>query len=396
MIYLILFLISIIFVAIFAAFEIAYISTERSYMAVELPERIKEFLIGYPERVLTADLIGTNVFSVTAAVSLTDFFMRRMKSGGQAAFLAAAATTLFILLFGEVFPKAYARSRPHVITKRFAPLLFLVYRVSLPVVFLISQISRIISRARENVLTAKEELELLILRGLEERLLNEKEARFLLLSLKLYDKRASDLMQPMKEVFFLPISLPPSKFRAEARKSPSDRIIVYDGSLDNILGVVHIKDLYALGERGTSIEDLLRPVAFVYMNWGLERVFREMKKVRTSFAVVIDEYGGALGVISSKELLYHIIGTMEDRANGNSELILVKGNTRFEELESMGFSEDAPSDWTVSAFILNKIGRIPGKGETIETENLRYMIADADEKEIKKVLIKKKNEKGWG
>ncbi len=393
MIFLIVFFISIIFIAIFAAFEIAYISTERSYIGVELPKKLSSFLIGYPERVLTTDLIGTNIFSVTAAISLTNYFMKKIISTGEAAFIAATVTTVFILIAGEIFPKAYARSHPHKITKRFSYLIYLTYQVSLPFVYIFSQLSRLLSSTKERGLTPKEELELLILRGLEERLLKEKDAKILLFSLRLYEKRAFELMVPIHEVFSLPADMPLSKFRGEVRRSGKDRILVYEENLDNIIGVVHIKDLCFSGEKDiSSVRDLLKPVAFVYMNWTLEKILKEMRRNSTSVAVVIDEFGGVLGAISAKDLLFSLIGTISD-TSGNNEIILIPGNTRFEELESMGFYEKADPDSTVSAFLLEKMGKIPQKGETYKSETLSYTIADADERGIKKVLLKKINDK---
>jgi putative hemolysin len=389
-IFLILFILAIVFSAIFSGFEIAYISLPKGKIGIYFRGRLERFLSKYPERVLTADLIGNNLSNVTAAITLTEYMLSMGKSLETAVGTAGIVVTLFILIFGEILPKSFSRTHSVLIVRSFAYLLFGIYILSLPIVKIFETLLYRTILARDGRRKrGREELELLILRGQEEGILRTGEGRLLRGALHFYEITAGEIMKPRNEIFALPVDLSPDEFWKEARKSPTLRIPVYRSNLDNIVGIVHIKDLFLALEKRLEIRQIIRPIAFSYRDWSLDKVLREIRKRGTTVSVVVDEYGGTAGILTLGAILEALLNALEyEKEFEAEEGVILPGDIKIDYLRKRGIELPETEKETVAGLILERMGRIPVKGEVIVIGRYRFEIVDSDEKEIHRVFMR--------
>jgi putative hemolysin len=309
LVWLIVFIVSVVLSGVFSGFEISYVSMGRSSFGLWFRGRMKRFFVRNPERVMTACLVGNNVVNVASAVSLTNYFILVLGSIEQAVALGGLICTVGVLIFGEILPKVISRAYAHPMARIFAPLIYGFYRVTTSVVrFLEFFVRRVLLRRLKPVFRGKEEVELLILREHTEGLVSEEETQTLISALHLSDRQAGEMMTPAKDVLFLSADLAPDVFIQETKATDRYRIPVYRGDLDNILGMVHVKDLIFCLRMEAPVSKQIRPVAYLFKDWPLSKVLREMKERGTSTGIVTDEHGVTVGVLTLEDIARTVIG----------------------------------------------------------------------------------------
>ncbi len=302
------FLLSILGVAVIASYEMAYIVREKGVIAQWFRPPYREF-VQNPHRVIITVLFGINFFSVLAAVVLTRWTLR-LTQEGMAVVIAGTLTTFFVVFFGEILPKSVARLNPDVYLRRLTPWIYTLYRVFRPLVHVIERVVyRNLEGAREYTLI--DEIEALLWKGRwEKRDLEPEEFQFLLQTLHVFQMQVKDLMVPLRRIFAVEISTPPREVLKIPEVYSVERFPVYRERLDHIVGIVHIKDLFGVHEND-SLEDFLRPVAFVFRDWTVDKAVQEMRKQGVTFAVVVDEYGSAVGMVNLDRILEGLIREAE-------------------------------------------------------------------------------------
>ncbi len=393
---LILFLISLIFVAFFAAYEIAYITIERSKLRLWFKGKMARYLTEYPERILTANLLGTNISSVSAAVFMTRW-MIHIVGTGWAAGIAGILTTLTIVLFGEIIPKDIGRRKRDLVVRYLSWLIFGLYLLS---VFFVVPLEKLIrrlvikDRGMSPETRSKQEIEKLIIRGKESGLLDESSARMLRDALYIYEKQAEKLMITIKTVPALPIDAGVDRFLEVAGKNPESWVLVYRKTLDDIVGYVTDLDIIYARDKHKVIKDLLRPVAFVYAFWTIGRVVQVLKNSDSGVAVVLDEYGGTIGVIDRERILSDLLDALYGYGvkRESPDRYVVDGDTTIEELEDMGINLGGIDEAdTISGLIIARLeNAVPKEGVTVSIGGYIAIVLEVDESNvIRKVLLEK-------
>ncbi|MCX6568589.1 MAG: hemolysin family protein [Candidatus Aminicenantes bacterium] len=184
-------------------------------------------------------------------------------------------------------------------------------------------------------------------------------------------------------------------------KEKYSRIPVYKDRLDNMEGIVMAKDILEYSDekhKGQPIEALIRPVAFVPESMPVADLLREFQKVMQKLAIVVDEHGGVSGLVTMEDVVEEIVGEIQDEYDTDEAQITengpldftVSGATEVEELEELFDVELAEDDFiTVGGLITHALGRLPGKGETLNVKGLLFEVLDADQKKVKKLRIRK-------
>jgi putative hemolysin len=307
--WLIVFIVSVLLSGVFSGFEISYVSIGRPSFGLWFRGRMRRFFVRNPERVMTACLVGNNIVHVASAVSLTNYFIFVLGSIEQAVALGGLICTIGVLIFGEILPKVISRAYAHAMARTFAPLIYGFYRAIASVVRALEFfVRRILLRKLKPVFRGKEEVELLILREHTEGMVSEAETRTLISALHLSERRAEELMTGAENVLFLSADLSTEDFIRETRATDRYRIPVYRGNLDNILGMVHVKDLIFSLRTEAPVVKLIRPVAYLNSDWLLAEVLKEMKERGTSTGIVRDERGATVGVLTLEDIARTVIG----------------------------------------------------------------------------------------
>ncbi len=264
-------------------------------------------------------------------------------------------------------------------------------------------VSRLVGGRRK---VTEEEIQDLIDAGEEEGLVKEEESEMIRAIFALGSTVVREIMIPRTEMATISVESNLRETLDAIIGCGHSRIPVYEGTIDNIIGLLYAKDLlryWGYDDQQNRIRDILRPPYFVPETKNLEELLQEFKKKRTHLAIVIDEYGGTAGVITIEDLLEQIVGDIQDEYDMEEQLFTLNadgslsadGKLPIDELEELLDIEIERDKFdTVGGLVFHLAGTIPLVGDIIEGNGLSIKIMDADQRRLKRVLVKKSTETG--
>jgi len=405
--------ICIILSAFFSGAEIALSSLDKITLKKLVKENKKEgqwvqALLRKPSSWLITVLIGNNLVNIAAA-SLATLFAAKIVGGtpGKIVGIVTGIMTFIILIFGEIIPKRYCQQHALPISLKIAkPIYFLSVFFSplVKVLTLLTQGILKVSGSKEvkkNHLITEKEIHTLIDIGAEEGILEKKEEEMAHSALEFDETQAKEIMVPRTKVVCIEEEENLYTLLELIKKVGYSRIPVYRKTIDNIVGIAYAKDLlnfFSKIDKSLKVKQIMHPPIFVPYTTHLSELFRKLQKEKTHLAIIVDEYGGVAGIITIEDLLEEIVGEIEDEYDLKKEKIislenksfLIDADTNINEVnEKIGthFPEKTEAFESIGGFIIYFLGRIPQKGETIEYQNLKINITEADEKHIEKIKL---------
>ena len=319
--------------------------------------------------------------------------------------LVVAAITYLSLIIGELVPKQFALRAPERIAATVAPTVDLISRLATPAVWLLETSSRLVLRLlgseaapRESV--TEEEVRMLIAEGTRAGVFDRQEQEMIGRVLRLADRPVRAIMTPRVELVWLDVEDPPDRIAQIIRESGHSRFVVGKGSLDDVLGVVHVRGLLdaCLAGRQLDLPTAVRPMPVVPDTMRVTRALEALRQARVSMALVVDEYGEVEGVVTAEDVLEAVVGDMPERRLDEEGAIvhrgdgsmLMDGMLAIDEVKlALGLDSlpDEESYHTLAGFILGQLGRVPAEGETAVYAGWRFEVVDMDAKRIDKVLV---------
>jgi len=316
--------------------------------------------------------------------------------------------TYVMLVFGELFPKRIAQQKSEAIAMfSVVPILY-ISKLMIPFVWLLSEstnflikITGVSSKKIEQDIS-KEEIKSLIEVGQERGTINETAKKMINNIIEFDDKSATEVMTPRTEVFLIDINDPVMQFLDELLEGKYSRVPVYDGDVDNIIGVLHMKDFIIAartnGFENVNINDILHSPYLVNESKNIDELFRELKKTKNHMAVLIDEYGGFTGIVTTKDLIEEVMGNIEDEYDYDEPDIrkvdnntyIVNGLLSIDELnDNLDLNLVSENYNTIGGFLVSLLGSIPNSNEnkTIEYGNVVFKIEEVKERRIGKIKI---------
>ena len=399
----------------FSGSEIAVVSLSK----LELQKRLKEKersalllarLLQEPERLLSTTLIGTNLSTVTASVIFTatlanqiSLALPALKDYPEA--LTVLCLTPFTLTFGELIPKSLSQKHSHRFAFAVAYPLHLFYVLFKPISLVAMKIAGSLSRgpgaqAHQSPFVTKEELRLLV--ESSSRLKIEETERDILKNiLKLKEKRLGSIYVPLSDVVALEEGSPVKEVVRLAEGSGHSKFPVYSGRFDNITGYISILDILNTQDISVRAGALKKPVLIFTEYTNMLIALKEFEGSASKMAVVVDEYGSTLGIVTPEDILEEIVGKIEDefdrqppevtRLNGE---LLVRGSVEVKEL-NRHLKKPVPESShysTLAGYILMHTGgRVPRKGEKVKIGNLELRIESSTPRRIELVRVKEIN-----
>ena len=397
--------------AFFSASEMAYSScnalrlehlrddgNRRAAVALRLTERYDD--------TLSAILIGNNLVNI-AASSLGSVLVILLTGSDQHAWLSTLIITVLVILFGETIPKITAKKNANRLSLRNAYVVNVLRIVLKPLIWLIVKLIALLTlgmkgEADETGEEAVEELQSIIETAEDEEVLDEDQSELLQAALDFSEISASEVMTARVDVQAIDIDDDWEEIIAQVEEAPYSRLPVYEDSVDNVIGVLYLNHfLKALTDDGrTDIRKLLMPPCYVYKTMKLPAVLNQLRRAKQHLAIVSDEYGGTLGVLSMEDVLETIVGDIWDetdtveqevveRAEGSYELDgdMVLGDA----LELLGIDEnevEAESEtlggWTVETF-----GTFPREGDSFPFGGWSFTVLSMDGRRVEKLLAEK-------
>jgi putative hemolysin len=397
--------IALVLTAFFSGMEMAFIAANRvrlRHFAEAGNRGAARYLEAFrrPERVLSTSMIGVTIAHIVASSTATWALIPYL--GTWAALAVTAALTPLMLVFGEVIPKAVAREWATAIIRYLYPLVELASRLLAPLTWganvLVGAALGLVGlrSASSRQFVSREELKLLLQLEPEEADVTVTEAEMIDKIFDLGEKTVREIMVPLVDVVALPGSAPPDDAVRLIAERGFSRIPVYTDRAFNLVGVVTAMDLLRRGAAAPDLRALMRPAHYVPETKLIDDLLREMQKGRIQLAVVVDEYGGAVGIVTGEDIVEQIVGEIEDEHDRTPPLVerlpdgsyRAAGRVRIEELnESLDWELPTGDFETVAGLVLASVNRIPAVGEVFDVGPHEFTVLEADERRILKVRI---------
>ncbi|GAB3689004.1 hemolysin family protein [Salinarchaeum chitinilyticum] len=358
-----------------------------------------------PHRLLVTILVGNNVVNI-AMSSIATAIVGIYYSPGTAVLVSTFGITMIVLLFGESAPKSYAvENTESWALKVSRPLKFSEY-VMLPMVVLVDYLTRILNRVTggrssiESTYVTRSEIKDMIETGERAGVLEEDEHQLLQRIFRFNNTIAKEVMTPRLDMTAVDVEASADEALTTCVQSGHARIPVYEGSLDNVIGVVHIRDLVRdtqFGENDVDIRDLINPTLHVPESKNADELLSEMREERVHMVVVIDEFGTTEGLITMEDMVEEIVGEIlegeEDQPieRIDDDTVVVRGEVNIEEVnEALGVDIPEGEEFeTIAGFIFNRAGRLVEAGEEISYENVDIRVERVENTRILEARLQK-------
>lgn len=409
--------------AFFASAEMAIVSINKTKMKMLYNQGNKKAglilkIVEEPTNFLSTIQVGITLAgffaSASAATGLSKEFGQTLNSigipyGDSIAFVGVTIIlSYFTLVFGELFPKEIALNNSEKIALMSVNIILFISKIAKPFVKILSLSSKGlvkitgIDKDKSDNRVTKEEIQSLVETGEEHGTINETEKEMIEGIFKFDNKKVDKIMIPRTEAYCINYNEDISTYIDEMLRQRYSKIPVYEGEIDNIIGVLYIKDLFIEvrknGFNNIDIKNIMREAYFVPEVKPVKDLFEEMQLSKKQIAIIIDEYGGFSGIATIEDLIEEIIGEIEDEFDKREESIkilsdntfLVDGVTTLEEInEKLDLDITSEDVDTINGYLINKLGKIPISEEEkiIEEDNITFKIQEVNDKRIEKVII---------
>ena len=363
-------------------------------------------LIAKPDRMITTILIGNNIANIMLPTLVTMIAIDR----GWEVGLATAILTIVLIIFGEVLPKTIAATFADKIAYVVAPVIRVLVVLLKPLTWLLAQFTnifiRIISKGsvKEATMT-KEELRTMVDIASTEGTFEEDESERIKGVLDFPHKDVSDVMSTHRtDIVGIAIDSTYEEVRDLILDSSYTRYPVYEESMDNVVGLFYSKKLieWSMNPNLTLQELMDDNPLFVVQSVSVEKVFKMMMAKKKHMAVILDEYGGTLGIVTHEDIIEEMIGQdIEDETDVEDDELVFEmtentlschGRLEIEDVNEM-FEVEVPNDHdTIAGFVMQQLGHVPDEGEQFTYENLHVEVNEMDRNRIVRLTITKKDE----
>jgi CBS domain containing-hemolysin-like protein len=361
-----------------------------------------------PDHVLTAIVLGKHIAHVGFAVSVfvgVDALANDLLKKPLWATVSSLGIVGAIVVV-ELVARALAKQKAQATAPLVFPFVLAIYAATWPLVLVFTRLSRLVSRlAGGNVtrsgpfVTERDIMEMIAL-GRRSGALDKTEGRMLTSIIELDDTLVRELMIPRADISSLPIGATFDEVMAEVREQGHSRLPVYDGTIDDVKGFFHTKDLLAgnVEARSFRLRDHLRPVEFVPELMRVGDLLRLFQRKKTHLAIVVDEFGGTAGIVALEDVLEEIVGPIHDEHDEEEAPFKKLGDTRYvaegrvalyDLGEALGIAFPEGGYETLGGFLIARCGRMPRKGDRVSYHGHSFVVADADERKVSRIEIER-------
>ena len=347
-------------------------------------------LIEDPNKLLSSILVGNNVVNIAATSISTSLFMGILGDKPGAVPLATAVMTVLVLIFGEITPKTIAANNSEKVAVFVSKPIKLVIFIVRPIVWIFNIITNVIfkllgvkDKGSQPYIT-EEELKTMVNVGHEEGVLEIEEREIINNVFQFGDMQAKEAMVQRLDMIAINSEDKYEEIIEMFKNEKFSRMPVYNESIDDIIGILNIKDIIFLSDEEIqqfNIKDYIREPFFTYEFKKITQLLEEMKIEKSQMAIVVDEYGGTAGLITIEDLVEVIVGDIEDE-------YIVDGSIKITDVnELIGVRLESEEFDSIGGYIIGHLRRLPEENEVIEVDNIKFCIESLDKNRIKKVRI---------
>ena len=391
--------------ALFSASETALMSANRiriknqASLGNKQAKRALE-VIACHDKAVSAILVGNNVVNIAASSLGTVLFISLLGDAG--AWVSTIVISVLVLLFGEILPKNYAHAHSEKMLLRVSSIVYWYMKILTPIVAFFMLFTRVRRKEEDEEPTMTEdELKVMIEEIQDEGVLEKRESELVQSALDFDETKVEEVLTPRVDVCAVDIREDIETVRAVFMSEPYSRLPVYEDTIDNIVGVIHEKDLFIALTKDPvpPLSELIQQPLFVPPTKKIAALLQELQHSKTHMAVVTDQYGGTMGIITLEDILEELVGDIWDEhdqivqefSTQDGKVFEVSGDMNIDDMfDKLEVSPNEEIDAnTVSGYILDIAERIPNQGDSFEAEGLRFTVLQVDDQRILKVLVKK-------
>ena len=394
----------------FSGLEVALVGVRKSMVAQMLNEGKKGAKALYrlktnPSWMMSSVNLGNNLVNVGASALATSVALRLFGDDGLA--IAVGIMTFLILIFGEITPKTYCNANSTKIALRYAPVLLGFSYVFYPIVKFFEVVTKgVVKITGSSYLPppiTEEEIKGVIVQGLEEKAIEKEEMELVHGALKFDDTAIRSVMIPRTKMFLLHSKMMLFEALPQINQSGHSRIPVYGSSKDDIVGFVHARDILKeleMDNRMTSLEKIARKPVFVSQEKMVSSLLKEMQGRKTHMAIVIDEHGGVVGLVTLEDLLEEIVGEIEDETDVarpveyvrvDQDTIITDGEMRIDKVNEIFKTNMLENGdyMSLSGLLHERLQDIPQEGDKLEVDRLRIVVEKVSKNRPERIRIER-------
>ena len=394
----------ILFSAYFSATETAFSSLNRiklKNMAQDGNRRAKKTLLLCEkyDKLLSTILIGNNIVNIMSTSIATALFVALLAEKGVA--VSTVVRTVVVLIFGEIVPKSMAKEVPEAFAMFSAPYISLLMWILTPVSYFFTllkgAIKAVLKIDSDEAITDRELLTM-VEEAQKDGGIDEAESNLLISAIEFYDLEVSDILTPRVNVAAVDIEDDREAVKRAFRKTGFSRLPVYKETIDSIVGIINEKDFHYTED----IKSIITPAVFVHENMKISKLLSLLQSKKSHLAIVTDEYGGTVGIVSLEDILEELVGEIWDEHDRVKEEFTKLTNNRYRvsadanldrmyDIFDIQEDEDAESI-TVGGFVIENLGHFPKKGERFETDELTFLVTKAEKNRVREVIVTLKDQ----
>lgn len=392
----------------FSAAETAFTSLNKNRLKVMEKQgnrRAKQTLKLFDNysSLLSTVLVGNNIVNITLAGMSTLLFIEFM--GPKGSTVSTIVITIIVLVFCEVSPKSFAKERAESVALALTPALIFLNKLFYPINWLFEKWKLLLSRKIKHETlplgTTDDEILSILDEATDQGSIDSIESDLIRNAIEFNDRRISDILVPRTQIKAINRDASIEEITEVFMESEFSRLPVYDENLDDIIGVLHYKDFMShVRIQHESVIDNIQPVLFVAPGRRIHDVLQTLQKNKRHIAIVTDEYGGTMGLITMEDILEELVGEIFDETDEVDELIskidektyIVSTSVELDDFfDYFGIVEESDSN-TLSGWINEKLNAIPKVGDRFETDKISVLVIQADVNRAIQAKITKKSQ----
>lgn len=341
------------------------------------------------DRLISTILIGNNIVNILAA-SLGTLMFVKLLGEDIGATVSTVVVTVVVLIFGEISPKSIAKDFPEKFAMFSAPIIQFLIWILTPLNFLFWLWKKFLSlflKKKDDEKLSQAELLMFVEEVQEGGSIDTNEGHLLRNAIEFGDLKAEDILTHRVDLEALPVDATPEEVAEQFENSKFSRLPVYKEDIDHIVGILHLKDFYGINGITTQpISEMMTPPLFIHRTEKISDLLKQLQTTKSHMAVVVDEYGGTLGIVTMEDILEELVGDIWDEHDDVLEDVRNIGYDTYRVNCSMSmdgfcqqFDIDAQSESsTVNGWISEQLDKIPEKGDKFSYKNLDITVTDID------------------
>lgn len=393
--------------AFFSSAETAFMSVNRIRIKTLVDSGDRRaakvvLILDNASKMLSAILIGNNIVNIFASSLTTTLVGRYFNS--SAIGIATGALTLIILIFGEITPKTAASVHSERIALMYADIIYFIMVVFTPIIFIVNKLStglmrllRINTNNSKNAMT-ENEIRTIVEESYEDGEIETEEKRMINNVFDFGDALAKDVMIPRIDMTMADVNSTYDDIIELFKQNKYTRFPIYDGSSDNVVGILNIKDLLLYDAKEEfNLREIMREPYFTYEYKNTSKLLQDLRSTSNTTAIVIDEYGSTVGIITLEDLVEEIVGEIRDEYDEDEKDDIEKvsdkqyhlnGSAKLDDINELLDTGLVSEEYdSIGGFIIEQLDRFPEKGDRLEFPNMTILVTSTTNKRVDSVLL---------